>query len=217
VHTDIKQHGDEEPTPRQGEVLDAVIALLVEGKDAVTMNAVARRASCSKETLYKWFGDRDGLMTATVRWQASRVRAGNYDSQKLDAATLRESLERFAANWLSVISSHTSIALNRVAIGDAGTGKSNLGAIMLANGRFAIGERLKPLLEAGRVAGLLQFEDSETAFRTFFGLAGRDVQIRLLLGEKLNMSEEMVVRDAARATQQFFALYGASQVPAKAG
>src|SRR5690606_27535707 len=99
VHTEIKQHGEDEPTPRQGEVLDAVLALLVEGKDAVTMNAVARRASCSKETLYKWFGDRDGLMTATVRWQASRVRAGNYDSQKLDAATLRESLERFAANW----------------------------------------------------------------------------------------------------------------------
>ena len=36
-----------EPTPRQGEVLDAVLALLVEGGDALTMNAVARRASCS--------------------------------------------------------------------------------------------------------------------------------------------------------------------------
>lgn len=107
--------------------------------------------------------------------------------------------------------------MNRVAIGDAGSGKGNLGDIMLANGRFAIGERVKPLLEAGRAAGLLDFDDAETAFRTFFGLVGRDVQIRLLLGDGLEMTEAGIARDAARATQQFFALYGASQVPARAG
>lgn len=198
----------EEPTARQQDVLDAVLALLVEGGDALTMTAVARRANCSKETLYKWFGDRDGLLTETVRWQASKVRAGNYDRQKLDAASLRESLEDFAANWLSVISSKTSIALNRVAVGHAGSGKSNLGAIVLANGRFAIGERLKPLLEAGRDAGLLAFDDAETAFRTFFGLVGRDVQIRLLLGDRLQTADAEFARDAARATRQFLALYG---------
>ncbi len=41
------------------------------------------------------------------------------------------------------------------------------------------------MLEAGREAGLLAFDDTETAFRTFFGLVGRDVQIRLLLGDTL--------------------------------
>ena len=189
-------------------MLDAALNLLVEEGDALTMTAVARRASCSKETLYKWFGDRDGLLTATVRWQASKVRAGNYDRQHLDAAALRESLERFAANWLAVISSGTSIALNRVAVSHAGSAKSNLGQIVLANGRFAIGERLKPLLDAGRASGLLAFDDTETAFRTFFGLVGRDIQIRLLLGDRLTLSEAEIGRDAARATQQFLALYG---------
>ena len=207
----------DEPTQRQGEVLDAVLELLVEGGDALTMNAVARRAACSKETLYKWFGDRDGLLTATVRWQASRVRAGNFDRQRLDAAALRESLERFAANWLTVISSRTSIALNRVAVAHAGSGRSNLGRIVLANGRFAIGERLKPLLEAAREAGLVAFDDTEAAFRTFFGLVGRDVQIRLLLGDRLEMSETQIAREAAEATRQFFALYGAGKPPADAG
>lgn len=208
METAVAAAREHDPTPRQGEVLDAVLALLVEGGDALTMTAVARRANCSKETLYKWFGDRDGLLTATVRWQASKVRAGNYDRQKLDAASLRESLEDFAANWLRVISSKTSIALNRVAVSHAGSGKSNLGAIVLANGRFAIGERLKPLLEAGRDAGLLAFDDAETAFRTFFGLVGRDVQVRLLLGDGLALSKEQIGADAARATRQFLALYG---------
>jgi AcrR family transcriptional regulator len=178
------------------------------------MSAVARRASCSKETLYKWFGDRDGLLAATVQWQASRVRAGTYDRQRLDAAALRESLAGFAANWLSVISSPTSIALNRLAIGQAGNspaaGKNHLGAIVLANGRFAIGERLKPVLEAGREAGLLDFDDAETAFRTFFGLVARDVQIRLLLGDARALARRAIAADAARAADQFLALYGAA-------
>ncbi|RIK83066.1 MAG: TetR family transcriptional regulator [Hyphomicrobiales bacterium] len=215
--TQAASEGGKEWTERQKDVLDAVLALLVEDGDRLTMAAVARRAKCSKETLYKWFGDRDGLLTATVRWQASRVRAGGFDRARLDAAALRESLERFAADWLAVISSRTSIALNRVAVAHAGSGRSNLGAIVLANGRFAIGGRMKPLLEAGREAGLLAFDDTETAFRTFFGLIGRDVQIRLLLGDRLDTSEEGIAREAARATRQFFALYGASQPPAQAG
>lgn len=217
MNTTERIRAGEDITPRQGEVLDAVLDLLVEGGDALTMNAVARRASCSKETLYKWFGDRDGLLTATVKWQASRVRAGNYERQHLDAASLRDSLERFAANWLSVISSRTSVALNRVAVGEAGSGKSTLGAIVLANGRFAIGERLKPLLEAAREKGLLEFDDAEEAFRVFFGLVGRDVQIRLLLGDRLSLTAQDIDRDAAHATRQFFALFGARQTPAQAG
>jgi AcrR family transcriptional regulator len=205
------------PSPRQEQVLDAVLDLLAEGRDALTMSAVAERASCSKETLYKWFGDRDGLLTATVRWQASKVRAGYYDSAHLDAAALQASLEAFAANWLTVISSRTSVALNRVAIGHAGSGKSNLGQIVLANGRFAIGERLKPLLVAAREAGLIAFDDAETAFRTFFGLVGRDVQIRLLLGDPLRLSEAEIARDAERATHQFLTLHGAGKPPAAVG
>jgi len=202
---------DEAPTERQRQVLDAVLALLVEGGDTLTMNAVARRASCSKETLYKWFGDRDGLLAATVRWQASKVRAGSYDRARLDAGALRASLEAFAANWLRVISSRTSIALNRVAVAHAASDKDNLGQIVLANGRFAIGERMKPLLEAAREAGLLAFDDAETAFRTFFGLVGRDVQIRLLLGDTLKLSDPEIGRDARRATQQFLALYAVNR------
>jgi len=207
---------EDELSPRQREVLASVLDLMGEAGDGFSMAAVARRASCSKETLYKWFGDRDGLLTATVRWQAARVRAGNYDRTRLDAAALRHSLEAFAANWLTVISSRTSITLNRVAIGQAGTGRSNLGAIVLANGRFAIGERMKPLLEAGRAAGIVEFDDTEAAFRTFFGLVGRDVQIRLLLGDALEMNAAQIARDAARATSQFLALYG-SQVAARGG
>lgn len=208
--------GETGPSRRQEQVLDVVLELLAEGGDAVTMSAVAQRASCSKETLYKWFGDRDGLLTATVRWQASKVAAGSFDGARLDTSALQASLEAFAVTWLKVISSRTSIALNRVAIAHAASDKSNLGQIVLANGRFAIGERLKPLLEAARSARLLAFDDTEAAFRTFFGLVGRDVQVRLLLGDTLTLSSREIARDARRATQQFMQLYARAHASASA-
>ncbi|MFD0935187.1 TetR/AcrR family transcriptional regulator, partial [Methylobacterium trifolii] len=82
----------EPPSARRQAVFDAVLALMMEQGGQLTVAAVARRANCSKETLYKWFGDRDGLMSATVRWQASRVRAGRDATPAPDASDLRERL-----------------------------------------------------------------------------------------------------------------------------
>src|SRR5690606_16650373 len=86
---------DETLTDRQKDVLDAALGLLVDGGDGLTMTGVARRASCSKETLYKWFGDRDGLLTATVQWQAAKVRMVPLDRETLDKRTLAIALEKF--------------------------------------------------------------------------------------------------------------------------
>ena len=198
----------EEWSPRQGEVLEAALSLLVIGGDKLTMNGVARKARCSKETLYKWFGDRDGLLVATVQWQAAKVGVPKLDKAHLDAKALRRVVEEFGRALLTVLASENSVALNRVAIGHAGTTVPDLGAIVLENGRREMGRRLKPVLEAGRSVGLLRFSDSEQAFRSFFGLVVRDVQIRLLLGEMRRPDAEEIARDAHAATEQFFALFG---------
>ena len=59
--TEERDGGGAELTARQRTVLDAVLTLMVEQGGELTMTDIARRASCSKETLYKWFGDRDGV------------------------------------------------------------------------------------------------------------------------------------------------------------
>jgi AcrR family transcriptional regulator len=197
-----------ELTARQQAVLDATLSALVEEGDALTMSSVSRRASCSKETLYKWFGDRDGLLTATVRWQASKVNVPLVDKATLNQVALVSTLENFARDWLAVISSGTSIALNRVAVSHAGSGKSKLGEIVLKNGRNAMGLRLEPVLLAARDAGLLTFDDVGEAFRTYFGLVLRDIQIRLLLGDALSLSASQISTEAQSAPAHFMALYG---------
>jgi AcrR family transcriptional regulator len=207
---------DEALSERQKAVLDAALSLLVEDGDKLTMTAVARRASCSKETLYKWFGGRDGLLTATVQWQAAKVRAVPVRRETLCPDSLVQGLEQFASDWLRVIASRTSIALNRVAVGQAGTDNHDLGLIVLENGPVALRARLRPFLELAREAGLLAFDDADHAFGTFFGLVVRDVQIRLLLGDRTPITDAEIDRDARRATQQFLALYGAHEAASAA-
>jgi AcrR family transcriptional regulator len=211
-------HVDSESlSERQMAVLEATLAVMVEEGDALTMSSVSRRASCSKETLYKWFGDRDGLLTATVRWQASKVHVPTIDKATITLGALTDTLEHFARDWLGVISSDTSIALNRMAVSHAGSGKTNLGAIVLKNGRQAMGRRLEPVLLAARDAGLLSFDNADDVFRTFFGLVLRDNQIRLLLGDDIKLAAPQISADAVRATQQFLALYGLNTTPKREG
>ncbi|VAW19393.1 Transcriptional regulator, AcrR family [hydrothermal vent metagenome] len=195
-------------TARQGEVLEAALALLVRQGSRLTMAGVAEKAACSKETLYKWFGDRKGLLRATVKWQAAKVGMPHIEPGNLDAASLKNSIEGFGRDLLTVLTGEISVALNRVAIAHAGPEGANLGAIVLENGRLAMGRRLKPVLEAGQKAGLLTFADSEEAFRSFFGLLIRDTQIRLLLGDHCAPDTREIAIDAARATGQFYVLYG---------
>jgi AcrR family transcriptional regulator len=201
----------EEFSPRQREVLDAVLALMLEEGDSFSMAAVASKASCSKETLYNWFGDRDGLLAATVRWQASKVRLPSPERTDLDRSSLEARLADFAESWLTVLTGEVSIALNSLAVAHAKSAKSPLGKTVLDNGRFAIGRRVKPVLEMAREAGLISFDDTEEAFRTFFGLVVRDVHIRALLGDRPLPGPQQIRREAEAAARQFLTLYGVGE------
>ena len=195
---------------RHVEVLTAVLDLMVEEGDGFSMAKVARRASCSKETLYKWFVDRDGLLTATVRWQASKVCMPELVRDGLTLSRFRKSLEDFASNWLSVITGDISVALNRAAIAHAGSTKSRLGEIVLYNGPFAMARRLEPIFELGRDAGLIDFKNSQEVFAKYFGLVIGDIQIRALLGENMGLDVKTIKAISQQAVSQFLALYGTS-------
>ena len=193
---------------RQREVLAVVLDLMVEEGDGFSMAKVCRRASCSKETLYNWFGDRDGLLTATVRWQASKVKMPGMAGKTPSRAMFRDGLIAFAENWLTVITGDVSAALNRLAISHAGSGKSRLGEIVLQNGPLAMTSRLRPIFEIGLNSGLIKCDSLDAALKTFFGLVVGDWQIRKLLGEATKPSPSGIHMTATRAVDQFLVLYG---------
>lgn len=203
-------HSDQAFTPRQGDVLACALRLLVEGGEkAMTTAAIARAANCSKESLYKWFGDRDGLLAAVITYQASKVRTPGPAGETPVAADYRARLETFAADLLSVLCGDVSLALNRLAIGQASRADAPLGRLLLERGRRAISERAHALLETGRVLKYLDYRDADDAYQTLYGLIVRDVHIRALLGEDAGATPRDFEAQAASAVEKFYRLFGA--------
>ena len=194
--------GPDTPTPREQEVLSAVLDLMVEEGDGFSMSSVARRASCSKETLYRWYNDRDGLLTATVKWQASKVIMPELDDGQVTLVGFSSILREFARSWLTVLTGNVSIALNRLAVSHAGNGKTSLGRIVLENGPLAMRDRLTPIFELGIRNGFIETTTDE-AFRLFFGLVVADTQIRVLLGDDEKPGKQQIQGFADEAVRNF--------------
>lgn len=197
----------EGPSDREQEVLAVVLDLMVEEGGGFSMATVARRASCSKETLYRWYGDRDGLLTATVQWQAAKVIMPRLEADKVTLEAFSQTLEQFAKSWLEVLTGDVSVALNRLAISHAGNGKSNLGKIVLENGPLAMRARLLPIFAIGRANGFIT-SDGDAAFRLFFGLVVGDAQVRALLGEDERPTGNQINSFAKAAVTNFLRLCG---------
>jgi AcrR family transcriptional regulator len=211
--TDIAT-GDEPFGKRQTAVLEAALKLLVEGGDkGFTTARLARAANCSKESLYKWFGDRNGLLAAMITYQASKVRVAGSLGARPDMAEFRRQLTGFAADLLTVLSGPTSLALNRLSIGEAGHEDAQLGRLLIERGRRAIEQRAIRMIEAGRTAGLIDFGNRDEAFNALYGLIVGDMHVRMLLGDAVPLISGAggIATQAARAVDQFLRLYGTAE------
>lgn len=193
-------------SPRQNAVLEQALRLLVEGGEkALTTSGLARAANCSKESLYKWFGDREGLLAAMIAHQASKVRTFERSGERLTADLLRDHLELFARDLLEVLAGDVSLALNRLAIGQATREGSKLGKLLLEHGRRQIDRRAMALIDQGKRAGLLRFDNADAAYHTLYGLIVSDLHVRMLLGEP-GLKDN--ARQAERAVGSFLTLHG---------
>lgn len=200
-------------TPRQNAVLDVALRLLVDGGDkALTTAGLARAANCSKESLYKWFGDRDGLLAAMISYQASKVRTVERAGERLTADSLREHLDIFAHDLLDVLAGDVSLALNRLAIGQTSRDGSKFGTLLRERGRRQIDRRARALIDAGQRDSLLRFSDGEEAYRTLYGLIVQDLHVRMLLGERPDTTK--FAARAQQAVHAFLVLYGTEKAQA---
>ena len=196
-------------TSRQIEVLENALDLLVSGGGkALTTANIARASNCSKESLYKWFGDRNGLLAAMMTLQGSKVGALTSDDVFSSSQAFEQFLIKFANELLTVLSGDISLALNRLAIGQAGDETSQLGPLLMKNGRGLIEARAHAFLNMAQDCGFLRFQDVKSAYRVLYGLIVADFHVRLLLGDDNQMSQAGIKQTAQNAVEQFYRLFG---------
>ena len=186
---------------RRDAILDAALEQLIEhGPAALSMLAVAKRANASKETLYSWFGNKDGVLTALIERNADRTMERiktAMDDLDIDP---RDALAGFAAGLLALLTAEGSVALNRAAMSSPA-----LASRLLDSGRFRVGPIVEGYLGDLHGRGVIDADDAPAAFELLYGLIVRDLQIRILLGEPAPDVEQLE-RRAHEAVDQFFRL-----------
>ncbi|MEL7257102.1 MAG: TetR/AcrR family transcriptional regulator [Pseudomonadota bacterium] len=185
---------------RKSEILTCGLAVLVEkGWRGTSMIAVASKANASKETLYKWFGDKSGFFAAMIRENAKALDA----SLPNDFSTmpLEEGLHAFGTEFLKLVTGDTAIAINRAAIAEAGH-DPNMGQTLLQEGKATSLPKL-----ADWLSNHLDLKDPLQAAERFVVLVKGDTQLECLLGATSRPSKERISAQVSVAVTDFLKLY----------
>jgi len=147
---------EEARTERQAQIERAAYRLLRErGYGGTSMLAIAREARASNETLYRWYGDKNGLFKTMVEANARETREALQRAIEAGDDPL-ECLENVAPVLLSMLLGERAIALNRAAAADE---SGELGAAIAAGGKadtLADGFRLaQEAIASGRAKAAL--------------------------------------------------------------
>lgn len=185
---------------REAVLASTEAALLDVGYDNVTMLSIASRAGASKETLYSWFGNREGLFAELIEHNADRSAAA-IDAALSDERPPRDTLTAFGIGLLTLLTSPTSVALNHAAMQSP-----ELATRLLTSGRHRVGPIVERFLTGLHDRSVLDVPDASEGFEVLYGLLVRDTQIRVLLGEPAPTPAAIAQR-ATTAVDHFFELF----------
>lgn len=184
IAMDEQRSGSRRGRPRAADVaarriaaLEAAEAELIEsGWAGFTVAVVAARARCSKESLYAWFGDRDGLVRELIRRQADRAVAA-LGGPLEHPAEPRVTLEAWGLALLRLLTGPVSVKLNRAAMTNP-----TLAQTLREEGRYRAGPAVEDYIDSLIEQGFLRRTTSAHAFGVLYGLLVQDLQIGVLLG-----------------------------------
>ncbi len=142
------------------------------------MQGIAKQARASNETLYNWYGDKQGLFRALVTRNAEEVKSHLEAELETDHDAL-SILGTLGPMLLDLLTGDRAVALNRAAAADS---SGELGATLSKAGREAVFPLLEQVLLRARREGQLRFNISEEAVSLYLNLLIGDLQIRRVIG-----------------------------------
>lgn len=188
-------------------LLDAAAVLFVKkGFAATSLSDVLRQAGGSRTTLYRHFGDKEGLFRAMVEEHCARFLAGMTDAPEKPRAGDTEDAEvlltRFGLHIARTLAAPETMAILRTLIAEGGRVPD------LVEAFFRIGPERSDARLAGCFrdlarAGHLRVTDADTAARAFSGMVvGPLLLARLIRPDTPAAPEE--VEDYVRACVRMF-------------
>lgn len=160
------------PDARDRSVLDAVHAVLAEQGMRLSMDAVAQRAGCSKQTLYSRYGNRRNLMRLVMQDYVD----GAVAPLRPHVADVRQALLAFAAHHLDELNDPRVVQACRLIDAEAHTLPEEARQIH-EDGVETLQRRLAEWLQGAIAAGQLRHDDPHFMAELLLGmLVGLDFE-----------------------------------------
>ncbi|MBY3200306.1 TetR/AcrR family transcriptional regulator [Rhizobium laguerreae] len=193
-------------TRRQAEIETAAYELLRDrGYRSTSMLDIAKAAKASNETLYRWYGDKNGLFKTMVESNARATKAA-LDAAIRDDVDPLGTLTHAAPILLSMLLGDKAISLNRAAAADE---SRELGATIAAAGRDSVFPLIEKVIGRGLETAALAAPSAGVAAEWFLSLLIGDLQIRRVNRTLPEPSGEHIRARAADAMSAFKKLCGA--------
>lgn len=181
---------------RQEKIEQAAYELLeAKGYAGTSMLSVATQAKASNETLYRWYGDKQGLFKAMVVRNAQAVKSLLEQELAAETAPLK-TLRRLGPKLLGLVLGSRAIALNRAAAADP---SGELGAALTQGGRNSVLPLIAQVFQQARKAGVIQGLSTGDAVELYLNLLIGDLQIRRVIGALPEPTAAEIKRRADRA------------------
>lgn len=166
---------------RRERIEDAAYAVLQDkGYKGTSMLAVAKKAGCSNETLYRWYGNKQALFASLVAANAKDVKEQLEQSIEADGDTIQQ-LRALGPKLIALVTSRKAVALNRAAAGDV-YHTQTLGKAIAEGGKDSVAPLIGQLIEGGLKRGLLKGGTAQEISKIYIALLIGDMQIQRVIG-----------------------------------
>ena len=189
---------------KQEAILDAALEVMGERGLSASLEAVARRAGVSKQTIYNQFGSKAELVRAMSERRVHEITAALLSPDAADNPV--EALAGFARALLAVVYQTKGSNLFRAAILHAAD-MPDVARAMWEAGPKASRAQLAQFLARETAAGRLNCPDPQEAAEFFGGMVSGTYQTAMLLRVDLALDDAKIERLAREAAARFLRAY----------
>jgi AcrR family transcriptional regulator len=196
---------------RQAMIEAARTLFLEKGFEQTSVSDIVERSKGSRSTLYKQFGNKEGLLRAMVEGLTTRLWVEINWHEALPEA-LEEFLIGLGVRFATITLSAESLAVYRIVVAE-GHRVPEIARLFFESGPRVFQERLTEVFQKGQADGRFRPGPPELMARAFGGSVLGDLHIRRVLGLLPHLSDEHITNFVRSMIQPF--LYGVSSSPKK--
>ncbi|MBE0497072.1 MAG: TetR/AcrR family transcriptional regulator [Campylobacterales bacterium] len=176
---------------------------LEEGFEKAGMNQIIQRSGGSLSTVYKIFGNKEGLFGAMLEYKMELIFEGIEQKIALHEEGLQGFLMAVGGEFLDLVSTDDAVLFHRLIISEGYRDNAKLGKLFVDHAGDKIARLITSRLEVAKEEGKIHVEDTLLAAHQFLHALKDPFLFRRVLGITIDISPEAKMRALTQLVKIF--------------